>query len=105
MSLYARTLELIPSLRLLAPLESVEQFGRAIAMQLDFTIEAQNNIRFARKLRRRPEVMVPEAPPGAVQPPRPGDGLYRGQKILDCKKHPARASRAWASWAFGSCSR
>ncbi len=60
MSFYARILELIPSLRLLAPLESVQQFGRAIAMQLDFTIEAQNNRRFTANFAFMPEVVVPK---------------------------------------------
>jgi len=60
MSFYARLLELLPSLRTLAPLESVEQFGRAIAMQLDFTIEAQNNRRFTRNFAAEPQVIVPK---------------------------------------------
>ena len=59
MRLYARVLELIPSLRLLAPLDSVEQFGRAIRMQLDFTVEAQNNRRFTRNFATLPEVCLP----------------------------------------------
>lgn len=59
MRLYARVLELIPSLRLLAPLDSVEQFGRAIRMQLDFTVEAQNNRRFTRNFATQPEVCLP----------------------------------------------
>ncbi|HNI59780.1 MAG TPA: AarF/UbiB family protein [Pseudomonadota bacterium] len=59
MSFYARVLELVPSLKLLAPLESVEQFGRAIAMQLDFTIEAANNRRFTANFAQMPEVVVP----------------------------------------------
>ena len=60
MSFYARLLELLPSLRTLAPLESVEQFGRAIAMQLDFTIEAENNRRFTRNFNTEPQVIVPK---------------------------------------------
>ncbi len=60
MSFYARLLELLPSLRTLAPLESVEQFGRAIAMQLDFTIEAENNRRFTRNFAAEPQVIVPK---------------------------------------------
>jgi len=60
MSFYARLLELLPSLRTLAPLESVEQFGRAIAMQLDFTIEAENNRRFTRNFNTEPQVIVPQ---------------------------------------------
>lgn len=59
MRLYARVLELIPSLRLLAPLDSVEQFGRAIRLQLDFTIEARNNRRFTQNFVTLPEVCLP----------------------------------------------
>jgi ubiquinone biosynthesis protein len=59
MRLYASILELIPSLRLLAPVESVNQFGRAIAMQLDFRVEADNNRRFRRNFAAEPDVIVP----------------------------------------------
>ena len=59
MRLYASLLELIPSIRLLAPVESVNQFGRAIAMQLDFRVEADNNRRFAKNFATEPEVIVP----------------------------------------------
>ncbi len=44
--LVAKAMELIPSIKLLAPVEQVEEFGRGIAMQLDFRIEAENNRRF-----------------------------------------------------------
>ena len=37
---------LVPSLRLLAPVESVGEFGRAIRAQIDLRIEAANNHRF-----------------------------------------------------------
>jgi ubiquinone biosynthesis protein len=57
--LYAAILEHIPSLRLLAPVESVNQFGRAIAMQLDFTIEAANNRRLQKNFASEPDVIIP----------------------------------------------
>jgi len=60
MRIYASILELIPSLRLLAPVESVDQFGRAIAMQLDFTVEAANNHRFRRNFIGEPDVIIPK---------------------------------------------
>jgi len=85
MSFYARVLELIPSLRLLAPLESVQQFGRAIAMQLDFTIEAQNNARFAKNFALLPEVIVPTLHPGLCSRRVLTMDFIEGQKILDCK--------------------
>ncbi len=40
-------LGLIPPIRLFAPVESVDEFGRAVAAQIDFTREAGNNRRFA----------------------------------------------------------
>jgi ubiquinone biosynthesis protein len=60
MRMFARVLELIPSIRLLAPVESVEEFGRGIRMQLDFTIEAQNNRRFRNNFAGDRDVMFPE---------------------------------------------
>lgn len=44
---FARAIALIPSARLMAPVESVDEFGRAIRAQIDLTIEAGNNRRFA----------------------------------------------------------
>jgi len=42
----ARFLEIFPALRNFSPAEAVDEFGGAIAAQLDFTIEARNNRRF-----------------------------------------------------------
>lgn len=57
---YASLLELFPSLKLLAPRESIEQFGRAIGLQLDFSIEAANNRRFRQNFAAEPDVIVPQ---------------------------------------------
>ena len=46
MRLGARVLNAIPSISTLAPVASVEEFGRAVFAQLDFRIEARNNLRF-----------------------------------------------------------
>lgn len=46
MRLFARMVALVPSFRLLAPVESVDEFGRAIRTQIDLTVEADNNRRF-----------------------------------------------------------
>jgi ubiquinone biosynthesis protein len=46
MRLVARVLSVVPSIRLLAPVESIDEFGRAIRMQIDLTVEADNNRRF-----------------------------------------------------------
>jgi ubiquinone biosynthesis protein len=43
---FARVMSIVPSIRLLAPVESVDEFGRAIRMQIDLRIEAENNRRF-----------------------------------------------------------
>jgi ubiquinone biosynthesis protein len=59
MRLFARAMELLPSVKLLAPVESVDQFGRGIRMQLDFTIEADNNRRFRDHFAGDPEVVFP----------------------------------------------
>jgi ubiquinone biosynthesis protein len=59
MRLCARLLSLIPSLSLLAPVESVEEFGRGICMQLDFTIEAENNRRFQSNFAHDRDVLFP----------------------------------------------
>jgi ubiquinone biosynthesis protein len=59
MRLGAQVMSLIPSIRLLAPVESVEEFGRGIRMQLDFTIEAANNRRFRANFAEDAEVLFP----------------------------------------------
>jgi len=56
----ARLWNLIPSFSTLAPVASVEEFGRAVFAQLDFRIEARNNRRFRENFRDRPEVVFPE---------------------------------------------
>ena len=60
MRLYASLLELFPSLKLLAPRESIEQFGRAIGLQLDFGIEAGNNRRFRQNFAGEEDVIIPQ---------------------------------------------
>ena len=59
MRLFGRALELFPSIRLLAPVETVEEFGRGIQMQLDFTIEAKNNHRFQANFAGDRDVLFP----------------------------------------------
>lgn len=57
---FARLLAVLPSIGLLAPVESVEQFGRGIQLQLDFTIEARNNRRFRENFAQDREVLFPQ---------------------------------------------
>ncbi len=59
MRLGARLFSLIPSFGLLAPVESVEEFGRGIRMQLDFATEAANNRRFRANFAGDPDVRFP----------------------------------------------
>ncbi|HXJ20367.1 MAG TPA: AarF/UbiB family protein [Polyangia bacterium] len=56
----ARLLGLVPSISTLAPLATVEEFGRAIFAQLDFRVEASNNLRFRSNFAGHPEVVFPE---------------------------------------------
>ncbi len=60
MRIGARMLNVIPSISTLAPVDTVEEFGRAIFAQLDFRIEARNNRRFRENFRDNPEVVFPE---------------------------------------------
>jgi ubiquinone biosynthesis protein len=46
MRLLARVIALVPTARLFAPVESVDEFGRSIRAQIDLRIEAANNQRF-----------------------------------------------------------
>lgn len=56
---FAHVLALLPSISLLAPVESVEEFGRGILMQLDFTVEAKNNRRFVENFKGDRDVLFP----------------------------------------------
>ena len=56
----ARVLNAIPSIATLAPVATVEEFGRAIFAQLDFRVEARNNRRFRENFRAQPMVVFPE---------------------------------------------
>jgi ubiquinone biosynthesis protein len=60
MRIGARVLNLIPSISTLAPVDTVEEFGRAVFAQLDFRIEASNNRRFRENFRNDPQVVFPE---------------------------------------------
>ncbi|HUH04747.1 MAG TPA: AarF/UbiB family protein, partial [Kofleriaceae bacterium] len=60
MRIFAQIISIIPTVRLFAPVESVEEFGRAIRMQIDFTIEAANNQRFHDNFEGSTDVEFPE---------------------------------------------
>jgi len=76
MRFFARLIALSPSIRLLAPVEQVEEFGRGIRMQLDFRVEAANNRRFHELFAGNPDVGFP----GLV------DHLFR-QRVLNVGLH------------------
>ncbi|MFH0900988.1 MAG: AarF/UbiB family protein [Pseudomonadota bacterium] len=59
MRLAARLMCLIPSIRLFAPVEAVDEFGRGVRLQLDFSIEAKNNERFRRCFAGNSDVVFP----------------------------------------------
>src|ERR1017187_8673202 len=56
----AHLLGKIPSLSSMSPESTVEQFGRAVYAQLDFRVEARNNLRFRENFRNEPDVVFPE---------------------------------------------
>ena len=56
----ARLIARIPSISTLSPIETLEEFGRAIFAQLDFRIEARNNRRFRANFKGHPDVVFPE---------------------------------------------
>jgi ubiquinone biosynthesis protein len=60
MRLWARLIARIPSISTLSPVETLDEFGRAIFAQLDFRIEASNNRRFRRNFKGHPDVVFPE---------------------------------------------
>ncbi|HEU0031966.1 MAG TPA: AarF/UbiB family protein [Kofleriaceae bacterium] len=88
MKLVARMVALVPSLRLLAPVESVEEFGRAIRAQIDLRIEADNNRRFAHNFANDPDVTFPTLHPALCSRCVLTMGFVRGVKVLDA---PAKA--------------
>jgi ubiquinone biosynthesis protein len=60
MRLWARIVARIPSISTLSPVETLDEFGRAVFAQLDFRIEAQNNRRFRENFKGHPDVLFPE---------------------------------------------
>ena len=60
MRAWAKLLALVPSFATLAPVEVLEEFGRAVFAQLDFRIEARNNRRFRANFQNQPSIVFPE---------------------------------------------
>lgn len=89
----ARIVALVPSLRLLAPVESVNEFGAAIAAQLDFRIEASNNERFTTNFAGDPDVGFPALHPALSSRRVLTMGFVRGVKVLEAPAKGADAGR------------
>lgn len=86
MRLFARVISVIPSIRLLAPVESVDEFGRAIRMQIDLTIEAANNRRFHAHFAGDPDIEFPALVPELCSRRVLTMGFVRGVKVLDAPR-------------------
>jgi ubiquinone biosynthesis protein len=96
MRLFAKMIALVPSLRLLAPVESIDEFGRAIRMQIDLTIEADNNRRFHDNFAGDPDVVFPALVPELCSARVLTMTFVRGAKVLEAgkrSKDPARLAR------------
>lgn len=83
MTLAARFVALVPSIRLLAPVESVEEFGRAIHAQIDLRVEAENNRRFTASFASDPDVRFPALEPSLCGRRVLTMSFIEGVKVLD----------------------
>lgn len=83
MRTFAKLVALVPSFRLLAPVESVDEFGRAIRDQLDLRIEARNNERFTAAFANDPDVGFPVLYPELCSRRVLTMGFVRGAKVLE----------------------
>ena len=86
MRLVAKIMSVIPSIRLLAPVESIDEFGRAIRMQIDLTIEAGNNRRFHQLFAGNPDVEFPELIPELCSRRVLTMTFIHGVKVLDAPR-------------------
>jgi ubiquinone biosynthesis protein len=89
MRMFASIMSLLPSIRLLAPVESVEEFGRGVRMQLDFQIEAANNRRFRKNFADDRDVIFPALVDELCTERVLVMDFIDGEKILNFKKTPS----------------
>jgi ubiquinone biosynthesis protein len=92
----ARALNAIPSIATLAPVATVEEFGRAIFAQLDFRVEARNNRRFRANFAGDPNVTFPEVIEPLSSERILTMSFVEGTKILstrDTRSDPKRVAR------------
>ncbi len=90
---FAHALSLIPSIGLLAPVESVDEFGRGIRMQLDFTIEARNNRKFRENFAGDRDVIFPALVDGLCSARVLTMEFVDGTKILNFRQTPSDPKR------------
>jgi ubiquinone biosynthesis protein len=93
MRLFARAVALVPSFRLLAPVESVQEFGRAIRTQIDLTVETANNHRFRANFAGDAEVEFPELVPELCSRRVLTMSFVRGVKLLEHRRVQADPTR------------
>src|SRR5215471_13974210 len=96
MRIWARLIARIPSISTLSPVETLDEFGRAVFAQLDFRVEAENNRRFRANFKGHPEVVFPDVV-GALSSERILTMSYiAGTKILSTaatRSDPKRVAR------------
>lgn len=85
----ARFLELFPVFRLYAPREGVMEFGKAIGMQVDLRIEAENNKRFQKNFANNKEIILPDLIPSLCSKRVLTMTFIEGTKILQYQKTDA----------------
>jgi ubiquinone biosynthesis protein len=83
MRLFAHFVALAPSLRLLAPVECVDEFGRAIHAQIDRRVEAENNRRFTASFASDPDVSFPALVPALCGKRVLTMAFIEGVKVVD----------------------
>ena len=89
----ARVVALVPSFRLLAPVESVDEFGRAIRTQIDLTVEAENNRRFHAMFAGMEDVALPDLVPELCTERILTMSFVRGVKLMEHRKIGADPTR------------
>jgi len=93
MRLFARAVALVPSFRLLAPVESVDEFGRAIRTQIDLTVEAGNNHRFRANFAGDADVELPDLVPELCSRRVLTMSFVHGVKLLEHRRVEADPTR------------
>ena len=97
----ARALSWIPPLRMLCPVQVLEEFAHALSQQLDLRIEARNNRAFARHFDGDPLVGVPDLVPELCSDRVLCMTFIRGQRLSGYRPLPAEGE-AIARLGFGA---